>query len=69
MPIPIEVCYTKTGNKKTRNVTGVICPKTINQLLGFCNTPIYVELGDIKVDWQISSVAFSTLINNLTAND
>jgi len=56
MPIPIEVSYTTMDKKKTRNVIGVICPTTLNQCIGlFKAKPIYIEMGDVKVDWQETS--------------
>ncbi len=51
--IPIEVSYKTIGNKKTRTVIGVICPTALNQSIGYFKAkPIYVEMGDIKVDWD-----------------
>ena len=50
---PFEVSYTSTGRKgkKTRNVIGVLCPTVIAQRLGMAR-PIFVELGDVVVDWN-----------------
>jgi len=50
---PFQVSYTTTGRKakKDRNVIGVLCPTVIAQRLGMAR-PIFVELGDIVVDWS-----------------
>ena len=65
MPIPITVSYTTTGTgkhkKTTRNVIGVICPKAISYALGFNTKPLFVEMGDIKVDWDSRSPGFNML--------
>lgn len=64
MTIPIEVAYLTTGRKKTRNVTAVICPTVLNQTIGYFKAqPIYVELGDIVVDWDETSPGFEMIIN------
>jgi hypothetical protein len=50
---PFEVSYTTTGRsgKKARNVIGVLCPTVIAQRMGL-SRPIFVTLGDVKVDWS-----------------
>jgi len=64
MTIPIEVSYVTTGSKKTRNVTAVICPTVLNQTIGYFKAqPIYVELGDIEVNWEESTPGFDMMIN------
>lgn len=68
MPIPIEVSYTTVGKKKTRNVIGVICPTALNQSIGhFKAQPVYVDMGDIEVDWQETSAGFE-MMAEITAN-
>ena len=57
--IPYEVEYKQIGKKKTRNVICIICPTVYNQLVGTYKVqPIYIHLGDIKVDWEKTSPAF-----------
>lgn len=66
MPIAIEVSYTTVGRsrKKMRNVIGVICPTALYQSIGIGNAkPIYVDLGDVQVDWQETSAGFDMLMN------
>jgi len=64
MPIPIEVSYITIGKNKTRNVIGVICPTALNQSIGYFKArPIYVEMGDIEVDWEETSAGFEMLHN------
>ena len=55
---PFEVAYTTTGRKrqKTRNVVGVLCPTVLAQRLGFAQ-PIFVDLGDVVVDWSAEQTA------------
>lgn len=50
---PFEVSYTTTGRsgKKARNVIGVLCPTVVAQRMGLAR-PIFVALGDVKVDWS-----------------
>jgi hypothetical protein len=49
---PYEVSYVTAGRraKKERNVIGVICPTVPAQILGETK-PIFVSLGDVRVDW------------------
>jgi hypothetical protein len=49
---PFEVSYVTSGRKrrKTRNVTGVLCPTVLAQRLNLAK-PIFLELGDVEVDW------------------
>ena len=62
MPIPYEVSYMFVGRKgrKERNVIGVICPTPLALRLGFAK-PIYVSMGDVKVDWRQTSRGFEAL--------
>jgi len=57
---PFEVEYTTTvGGKKarrTRNVVGVLCPTVLAQRLGLAR-PIFVDLGDVEVDWNAPQTA------------
>ena len=55
---PFEVTYTTTGKKgrRTRNVVGVLCPTVLAQRLGLAR-PIFVDLGDVKVDWDAPQTA------------
>ena len=55
---PFEVIYTSTGKKrrKTRNVVGVLCPTVLALRLGLAR-PIFVDLGDVRVDWTTSQTA------------
>jgi hypothetical protein len=64
MAIPYQVSYTKTGNKKTRNVLTVICPTVFNQELGFRKVkPLFEWVGDKHVDWSDTSAGFENLLN------
>lgn len=53
MPTPHEVHYSTYGKrkKKERRVVGVICPTALAQHIGKAK-PIYVDMGDIEVDWN-----------------
>lgn len=55
---PFEVTYTTTGKKRrtTRNVVGVLCPTVLAQRLGLAR-PIFVDLGDVDVDWNAPQTA------------
>jgi hypothetical protein len=65
MPIPFEVSYQTVGKKKTRNVIGVICPTALSQSMGFFYyKPIFINMGDIKVDWDKTSPGFEVLKEN-----
>ena len=50
---PFEVSYKTTGRagKRSRSVTFVLCPTVIAQRLGIAE-PIFVEAGDVEVDWM-----------------
>ena len=50
---PFEVEYTVTGRKgkKARNVIGVLCPTVLATRINLAR-PIFVSLGDVKVDWN-----------------
>lgn len=50
---PFEVSYKTTGRsrQKSRSVTCVLCPTVIAKRLGLAE-PIFVEAGDISVDWS-----------------
>ena len=48
---PFEVSYTMTGKQKRRNVIGVLCPTVVALRIGLAR-PIFVDLGDIPVDWS-----------------
>lgn len=67
MPIAHEVIYTTTGRKKkkTRNVIGVMCPSAITQAMGYSELrPIYVEMGDLKADWNETSAGYEFFMKN-----
>jgi hypothetical protein len=65
MIIPIEVSYRTVGKNKTRNVIGVLCPTALTQVMNFSNVaPIYVDMGDMKVDWNLTSPGFEMLLKN-----
>lgn len=51
---PYEVSYKTTGRsrKRTRNVIGVLCPTALVQYMGLAS-PIFVQLGDVEVDWKM----------------
>lgn len=53
MIAPFEVSYVTAGRsgKKERRVTGVLCPTVLAQRMGLA-VPIFVQLGDVKVDWS-----------------
>ena len=55
---PFEVSYVTTGRsgKKERNVIGVLCPTVIAQRLDLAR-PIFVERGDVEVDWSMPQSA------------
>lgn len=55
---PFEVSYVTTGRsgKKERNVIGVLCPTVIAQRLDLAK-PIFVECGDVEVDWSMPQSA------------
>jgi len=69
MPIPIEVRYRTIGRKqrKEREVIGVICPTPLALYTGIAK-PIYVSLGDIKVDWEQTSPGFEALNESRVRN-
>jgi hypothetical protein len=61
-PISIEVSYKTIGKNKIRNVIGVICPTALNQSIGYFKAePIFVDMGDIKVNWNETSSGFEML--------
>lgn len=62
MIVPLEVSYTWSGRKrrKERNVIGVICPTPIALRMRLAK-PIYVSMGDVKVDWKQTSSGFETM--------
>ena len=63
MAIPYQVSYTKTGNKKTRNVLTVICPTVFNQEVGIIKRkPLYEWVGDKVVNWSDTSAGFENLL-------
>ena len=64
---PFEVSYKTTGRsrKRSRSVTCVLCPTVIAQRLGLAE-PIFVEVGDVEVDWSApSSQAYKELFEKL----
>lgn len=66
MLMPIEVSYTTVGKKrkKTRDIVGVICPTPLSQSMGLSHAkPIYVNMGDVSVDWNKTSPGFEMLHN------
>ena len=52
MPVPFEVRYKRIGRKQRqeRDVIGVILPTVLALRMGIAK-PIFVSMGDIKVDW------------------
>ncbi len=52
---PLEVSIRTVGRscKRERNVIGVILPTPVALRLGTAE-PIFVSLGDVKVDWTAS---------------
>ena len=64
---PFEVSYKTTGRsgQKSRSVTCVLCPTVIAKRLGFAE-PIFVEVGDVEVDWMAPvSAAYRALFEGL----
>lgn len=55
---PYSTSYEDVGSKSkpTRDVIGVLCPRPVSYLL-FGVEPIFVHLGDAKVDWSMPQSA------------
>lgn len=68
---PFEVSYKTTGKskKKSRSVTCVLCPTVLAQKMGTAK-PIFVEIGDVVVDWTVPvSQAYREMLNTMLEND
>ena len=64
---PFEVSYKTTGKggQRSRSVTCVLCPTVMAQRLGLAE-PIFVEVGDVEVDWMAPvSAAYRALFEGL----
>ena len=62
---PFEVSYKTIGRcgQRSRSVTCVLCPTAIAQRLGLAE-PIFVEVGDVEVDWMAPvSAAYQALFD------
>ena len=66
---PFEVSYTTTGKRKRRNVIGVLCPTVVALRLGLAR-PIFVEMGDVAVDWsEPTSAGYDALFDSKHAEE
>lgn len=69
MVIPLEVHYTTIGKRKIRNVVVAIFPTVLVQAMKLRKVePLYMIMGDIVVDWGVTSPGFNAFMENNYVN-